>query len=739
LPEDLAEARYETERFPMIRPRLTHVVIASALMAVAAGRISTRPAGGTVHRELIPYPGDIVTTEAVAPDGVRRAQHVEFAPTLLASLASLAPEETLEVWDWPLAPGVARALRFRREEVYSADAQIVVVDSNGEHVLARPKLFALHGVSADGNDDRVALVLDPGTGVLHGVSTYGGESYEWLASESEAAPGSLIVPSESVRLMLPEVPQWTCSQEGLPDLGMERDPGVGSVRAMSRPSRGYMIVAVDTDIELMEQKFNYSSNPSGAISAAVSYLAEVFGRMNLYYERDLNLHLAQGTTFLRVAEPDPYSQPSSDPSAQLNEFTSYWTANYGSVSRSVAAMFSGKSASAYSANGIGWLGVLCSTSNGYSFSNVFKASYNAGDASIVGHEIGHNAGAVHTHCPAIGQPVVDYCYSGESGCYTGATECPTPATINGQASVRGTLMSYCGNLSGCSASDVFHDRSELEIDPYLLRSCIGSGDGPGAPPPTVIPNGTPSAPTPTQTPTPTRTPTPIGPTPTPTRTPTPGGPTPTRTPTPIGPTPTRTPTPLSPPAPTGVSASDGTYTDCIYITWNASAGADSYQVYRNTVNNSGSALLLGSVAGTLAWDTSPSLVAGTPYWYWIKAVNAGGSSPFSAPDTGYRATTPVPTPTPTPPPGGLTASFAFAPTAPFAGVAVTFTDTSTGANAWTWTFGDGSQSSVRNPSHTYAARGTYTVTLRVGNGVGSSQTTKTITVGARARRHFSTR
>ena len=296
----------------MIRLRLKHVAIASALMAVAVSRIPPRNAGGTVYRHLIPYPGDIATTEAVAPDGVSRAEHVRFARRLIASLASLTPEETVEIRDWPVAPGVSRTLRFQREEIYSPEAEIVVIDNQGEHALPRPKLFALRGVSIDGGDDAVALVVDPASGVIHGVSSLGGEDFEWLAPEPEAASGPLIVPSKSVRLTLPEVPRWTCSQEGLPDLGMERDPGVDSVRAMSLSSRGYMIVAVDTDVELMEQKFNYSRNPSGAIAAAVSYLADIFTRMNVFYERDLNLHLAQGTTFLRVAEPDPYSQPSSD-------------------------------------------------------------------------------------------------------------------------------------------------------------------------------------------------------------------------------------------------------------------------------------------------------------------------------------------------------------------------------------------------------------------------------------------
>ena len=67
---------------------------------------------------------------------------------------------------------------------------------------------------------------------------------------------------------------------------------------------------------------------------------------------------------------------------------------------------------------------------------------------------------------------------------------------------------------------------------------------------------------------------------------------------------------------------------------------------------------------------------------------------------------------------------------------VQFTDTSSGASIWDWDFGDGSRASVRNPLHTYAVRGTYTVVLWVGNGVNWSQSTKTVTVIAQVRRHL---
>lgn len=60
---------------------------------------------------------------------------------------------------------------------------------------------------------------------------------------------------------------------------------------------------------------------------------------------------------------------------------------------------------------------------------------------------------------------------------------------------------------------------------------------------------------------------------------------------------------------------------------------------------------------------------------------------------------------------------------------VNFTDVSTEVpQTWSWTFGDGVTSTEQNPSHTYTASGTYTVTLIASNIIGTSTFSRQVTV-----------
>jgi fibronectin type 3 domain-containing protein len=144
------------------------------------------------------------------------------------------------------------------------------------------------------------------------------------------------------------------------------------------------------------------------------------------------------------------------------------------------------------------------------------------------------------------------------------------------------------------------------------------------------------------------------PTPTPTASPTPTDiPAPTATPTNTPsatqintPSPTQRVNPLQAAiaAPANVKASDGAYTDKVQVTWNAAAGATSYNVYR-AASASGTKDLLGSPT-ILSFDDT-SATPGVTYYYWVKACNGGTCSSFSASDTGWRNLTA---------PSGVTAS-----------------------------------------------------------------------------------
>jgi hypothetical protein len=92
---------------------------------------------------------------------------------------------------------------------------------------------------------------------------------------------------------------------------------------------------------------------------------------------------------------------------------------------------------------------------------------------------------------------------------------------------------------------------------------------------------------------------------------------------------------ILPDPPTGVSASDGTYTDKVRMTWNEAPGATAYEVWRHTSNNSGSADQIARGLSSTTYDDT-SGTAGITYYYWVKASNVGRTSDFSGSDSGYR-------------------------------------------------------------------------------------------------------
>lgn len=88
------------------------------------------------------------------------------------------------------------------------------------------------------------------------------------------------------------------------------------------------------------------------------------------------------------------------------------------------------------------------------------------------------------------------------------------------------------------------------------------------------------------------------------------------------------------PAPTGLSASDGSSTAEVSLGWDPVGTADYYQVYRSTNDTTPDTPYDSFVVGTSFTDDSAD--PGIEYHYWVKAHSSLGLSDPSNPDTGYR-------------------------------------------------------------------------------------------------------
>lgn len=373
---------------------------------------------------------------------------VSLDAATLGSLARLPTGATLEMTEFPAGPGVLSDMTFRRIDVYAPGARIVVVDANGEHDVPRSPRVHLLGYSKDGTA-RVGLSFDPdlkrepygagsgpaGAFVLRGESVADGWRFHALSAESALPAGvTLDYPATDDSLPSPDAAPLPLAHllDGQTPAGILRNA----------------VVAIDTDTTFMSKRF------SGNTAQATAWIADLFTQMNVMYQRDLDVNLQQGTTFLRTAS-DPYANAdTSATSAQLNEFGNYWQANYSSggssVNRAFAALLSGNSSSGNSSSGIAWVNSYCRTAGSggsYSVTQIFTnpAIGVASTAFIAGHELGHNFGAKHTHCSDAltgansSTNTIDQCYRAESGCYSGAVSCP----VSGPGAPKGTLMSYC--------------------------------------------------------------------------------------------------------------------------------------------------------------------------------------------------------------------------------------------------------------------------------------------------------
>lgn len=424
---------------------------------------------------------------------------------------------------------VSAPVQMRRIEVVAPGAKTYVVDDQGMHEVPDTgwRHFVADGsvpgapryglsLSPDGKQAIGVLLAGDGRYAVHGRRRADRLTLETIARPKTDEQGNPIY--------------FACELDAHAGLDLSKQAGLpareevhsvldaaGIPKATAAASRS-ATVAIDTDTELLSQKFG------GNTTNATNYLNQLFVGMNLVYERDLDVTLVRGTTYLRTSS-DPYGTTSADSTGnQLDEFGEVWMANEAAVSRAFAAQISGKSGDSFSSAGVAWLmgeNNMCTqkgftfsctppscnfcsdgqcTAGHYSISRVFKFSGSdaSDDVMVVAHEIGHNFGVSHTHCTSastgnspVATGTIDQCYNGEGtpppngpGCYAGTATCPAAQTINGVTNVRGTLMSYCHiTPAGCSTSEVFHPRNVIDLDAVadanVTSGCFTTGGAPG--------------------------------------------------------------------------------------------------------------------------------------------------------------------------------------------------------------------------------------------------------------------
>jgi hypothetical protein len=384
---------------------------------------------------------------------------VNAAPLQVSALLSSQPFELKAV---PVGSSQFVDLQMQAFSPYAEGAQLLLAKGDEFESLTRSTNRHYLGTNENGTI-RAALWADADGSNLRGVLFAGDGSYELRYDQGQwrsVAAKSLIPEGANPSMSCGNKPQLSgAGARNLDPLDLHTDhfPDASTTAVLNPPVRATLAtrtarVAFDIDASAMQKKFSNNN------TTANNYMAQLITAMNAAYDAPLNVQLLVGTVLIRTSGSDPYAGLTST-NDQLTRVAIQWRDNHSAIQRSFVMLISGAQSNGCSASGLAWVDAYCRTGTAGS-TNVF-GSYSANqlfhtactnipisnDASLVAHELGHNFGANHTHCTTSGGAFLDNCEGAEAGCYSGATSCPAGG---------GTLMSYCNNLSGCSASIQFH-------------------------------------------------------------------------------------------------------------------------------------------------------------------------------------------------------------------------------------------------------------------------------------------
>ena len=328
-------------------------------------------------------------------------------------------------------------------DVLTPDAAIVLADAQGEQALPRPDVLLYRGHVVGDPDSRVFLSLSPHG--AHGVIETNKRTI--ILSSGRFAAAADIIIADSADFPEGHAPAWLCGTTP------QHNPLGLDLQALTRPNpdapRGNPCrvarVAIDTDYEYTA--WTFAGNPD----ASAAYTLTLLGAVSEIYTRELNVRLMVPYVRVWTEDVDPYGGD------RLGELQAHWNANMGHVKRELAHLVSGNYG-----GGVAWVGVVCHPTYGYALSGVNGyfpyplRDHDGGnwDLMVVGHELGHNFGTLHTHDGY--DPPIDGCGNGDCTFAWG-----------------GTIMSYCHTCAGGMTNIVlnFGPRVVETISNYLNAVC----------------------------------------------------------------------------------------------------------------------------------------------------------------------------------------------------------------------------------------------------------------------------
>ncbi|MFK7741858.1 MAG: zinc-dependent metalloprotease family protein [Planctomycetota bacterium] len=265
-------------------------------------------------------------------------------------------------------------------DVRSPNFQLLVQDLNGIHAEPTPPCVTYRGYLLEEPNTRVAASIIDGTldALIHRAPTGPNAAGEvWAVqpvNKVSAAAGQHLHIVYRAADTLPSGATCGTDTTGVP---ANTTPAVGTD------------VLVECELALEADRQYYLLNGSNT-TATQNDMTTVFNQVDFIYDRDVEVTFT--ITSIVVTTVQVYT--TNDPILLLDQFRSNWNANFGSVQRDLAHLFTGRNLSGPTV-GIAYVSVICNNGNAYGLSQSrFSGNLNT-RIGLTSHEVGHNFSAPH--------------------------------------------------------------------------------------------------------------------------------------------------------------------------------------------------------------------------------------------------------------------------------------------------------------------------------------------------------